>query len=52
MYETIVFSYAMSWFPFNYRDVSGFRSEMGLELTTPSDEAAKYFDAAIAQVDL
>ena len=42
----------MPWFPdFHYRDVAGWRAE-GLPLTTTSDEAAKFLDAAVAQMAL
>ena len=57
-----------SWFPFNYRDIAGWKSgksctcllhifkslltECGIELSTTSDEAAKLFDATIAQTVL
>ena len=39
-----------SWFPFNYLDLSGWKNQLGLDLSTSSDEAAKFFDAAIAQM--
>ncbi len=38
------------WFPFHYNDVRGWRDVLGLDLkSTTSDEAAKHFDAAVAQ---
>lgn len=40
-----------SWFPFEYRDVAAWRED-GLPLSTPSNEAAKHLDAAIAQFAL
>ena len=65
-----------SWFPFNYRDVAGWKSgkcpslpipgdpnipsikdefsrtECGIDISTTSDEAAKLFDATVAQTVL
>ena len=42
----------MSWFPsFHYRDVAAWRSD-GLPLTSTSDEAARFLDAAVAQMAL
>jgi len=41
-----------SWFPFEYRDVSGWKAE-GLPLTSSSSsEAAKMLDATVAQFSL
>lgn len=37
-----------NWFPFHYRDVLAWRAE-GLELSTPSDQAAKLLDAVITE---
>ena len=42
----------MGWFPFNYRPVRAWREDLGVELTTTSDEAAKHLDAAVAQLVL
>ena len=41
----------MSWFPFHYRDIRAF-SDDNLPLSTPSNEAAKYFDSAMTQLAL
>ena len=41
----------MSWFPFQYRDVQAFAQD-NLPLTTASNEAAKLFDSAMAQINL
>ena len=37
------------WFPFQYRDIKGWHQD-NLPLSTPSDEAAKFIDATIAQM--
>eukprot|EP00095_Tigriopus_kingsejongensis_P000655 maker-scaffold1335_size46909-snap-gene-0.13 protein:Tk00655 transcript:maker-scaffold1335_size46909-snap-gene-0.13-mRNA-1 annotation:"predicted protein" len=39
------------WFPFEYRDVTAWKNE-GLPISTPSHEAAKFLDAAVAQLVL
>ena len=37
------------WFPYHYRDASGWRSDK-LAISTPSDEAAKFFDCAVTEL--
>lgn len=39
------------WFPFQYRPVQQWHA-VGLPITTPSDEAAKFLDSALAQMIL
>ena len=39
------------WFPFQYRSSQQWHAD-GLPISTPSDEAAKFLDAALAQMIL
>ena len=39
----------MNWFPFQYRDLQAFASE-GLEFSTSSNEAVKFYDSALTQM--
>ena len=42
----------MSWFPFEYQGVLGFRKNERIDLGTSSDEAAKHFDAFVTGIVL
>ena len=48
----ITYIRTMSWYPFEYQGVLGFKKNERIDLGTSSDEAAKHFDAFVTGIVL